>query len=149
MNFQNLATKLLANFRAAGAPRPASGLDDLKCLHSGYELEKNADGNPIDRMKHIWFEIVEQPADGQPWHGFRVIKVSELKYLPQEARADPSLISKQASILRGLYAAGVETIILHYGVFDPPLGIVQCYGAVGSTRRCRARLRWPSAATRR
>src|SRR3989338_4543232 len=100
MSFQATANKLLANFRAAGAPRLASGFDDLECPASGVE-----------------FETVGQPVDGNPWRGFRVVKVSELKYLPQEARADPSLIRKQASILRGLYAAGVETITLHYGVF--------------------------------
>ncbi len=134
MNFQRIAADLLNSFRAAGVPSPqspAAGLDDLECLDSGSEFEKSADGNPLDRMKHIWFEIVERPAGGAPWRGFRVVKVSELKYLPQEARADPSLIRKQASLMRGLYAAGVEALTLHYGVFDPPLGIVQCYGAAG------------------
>ncbi|MBM4425584.1 MAG: hypothetical protein FJ030_19770, partial [Chloroflexi bacterium] len=109
-----------------------AGLDDIECVSSNCVFEQDADGKPLDALNYLIFEVVERPADGQGrtavrpyWHGFRVVKVSELKYLPQEARADASLIRKQAALIRGLYASGVEMITLHYGIFDPPLGIVQ------------------------
>ncbi len=44
MSFQSTANKLLNNFRAAGAPRLASGFDDLECMDSGLEFEKDKNG---------------------------------------------------------------------------------------------------------
>lgn len=102
---------------------------DVHCLKSECVFAFDADGKPLDAVQYLIFQT-EQHANGRMvWHGYRVVKVSELKYLPQESRADPSLIGKQAALLRGLYAANVEPISLHFGIFDPPLGIVQCYGA--------------------
>ncbi len=122
-------SKVIDTFRVAPTLRFDSSLNDLECLSSGCEFERSSTSEPTDRLDYLWFEVVERPRGGGGWHGYRVIKVSELKYLPQEARADPSLIRKQSSIVRGLYAAGIESLTLHYGIFDPPLGIVQCYGA--------------------
>lgn len=110
---------------------PISGqLDDLICHESGSEWEHNENSQlPDHRLRCIWWHVTETNANGETWTGYRVIKVSELTYLPREARADPALIQKQASLLRGLYAARVELITLSFGIFSPPIGIVQCYGA--------------------
>jgi hypothetical protein len=129
MRLKAIADQLIAVLRQNNRPEPVAGLDDLQCLASDCVFEQDKDGQPMDAVKCLWFEIVERQADGKQWHGFRVIQISELRYLPQEARADPALIRKQASLLRGLYASGVEMITLNYGIFDPPLGVVQCYGA--------------------
>ncbi len=92
-------------------------LDDVRVLANSLVL---FDDGSLD---YLWFEIEE--------HGrrlFRVVKLAELTYLPQEARADAALIKKQAALQRGLIAVGVELITLSFGIFDPPMGIVQCYG---------------------
>ncbi|MBM3272777.1 hypothetical protein FJY94_05940, partial [Candidatus Kaiserbacteria bacterium] len=128
MGLRDTANEWIARLRQGTQVRMAD-LDDVECLSSECVFEQDADGNPLDALSYLVFEVVERPAGGPTWRGFRVIKVSELKYLPQEARADASLIRKQAALIRGLYASGVEMITLHYGIFDPPLGIVQCYGA--------------------
>ncbi len=119
----------LQRFRADTTVPNSSALADLICVASTCVFEKDDDGQPLNRLRYLLFEVVEQPQGGPRWHGFRVVKLSELKYLPQEARADAALIRKQATLLRGVYAAAVEMITLNFGVFDPPLGIVQCYGA--------------------
>jgi hypothetical protein len=96
-------------------------LDDLEVLAA--DLAFAAD-HTVD---YYWFEVVEH-AGARDWHGFRVIKLSELTYIPQEARETNALIRKQAALQRGLWAAGVELITLSFGIFNPPVGIVQCYG---------------------
>ena len=106
----------------SGQPTRFGGrLDDVAVLANGIEFTDN------HLLDYYWFEVVER-GHGRDWHGFRVVKLSELTYLPQEARASEALIRKQAALLRGLIAAGVELITLSFGVFDPPIGIVQCYG---------------------
>ena len=115
--------------RLAGlTARQAGRLDDLQIVDSGLAF---ADG----ALDYLWSEVVEH--DGaRTWRGFRVVQLSELTYLPQEVRAEASLIRRQAALQRGLWAAGVELITLSFGMFEPPVGIVQCYGAGarGATR---------------
>ncbi len=115
--------------RLAGlTARQAGRLDDLQIVDSGLAF---ADG----ALDYLWSEVVEH--DGaRTWRGFRVVQLSELTYLPQEVRAEASLIRRQAALQRGLWAAGVELITLSFGMFEPPVGVVQCYGAGarGATR---------------
>ncbi len=120
MGLRDFAQKLFSGLN--GQPARFGGrLDDVEILDAGIEL------SPDHTMDYYWFELVERGAGGE-WTGFRAVKLSELTYIPQEARASKSLIQKTASLARGLWAAGVELITLSFGIFDPPIGIVQCYG---------------------
>jgi len=82
-------------------------LDDVEVLANGIEFTAD------HRLDYYWFEVVERTpraAGGRrsrstassEWRGFRVVKLSELTYLPQEARASEALIRKQAALQRGL-----------------------------------------------
>ncbi len=120
MGLRELAKQLFSGL-SGQETRFGGRLDDLEVVAADLAFTP---GHVVD---HYWFEVIER-AGGADWHGFRVIKLSELTYIPQEARASSALIRKQAALQRGLWAAGVELITLSFGVFQPPIGIVQCYG---------------------
>jgi len=71
--------------------------------------------------------MVEQEA-GQIYSGYRVIRLLQLKYIPMDVRRDAGLLQKMRTALRGVYGAGVNLVYLAAGIFDPAIGIVQCYG---------------------
>jgi len=121
-------SSLIADFKRLDSPLRGT-LNDIQASQSDSVWERDAHGKSKDSLGCIWWKIDEITADGRRWSGYRVIKISELTYLPQEARNDANLVKKQAALLRGLYAANVELITLSFGVFAPPIGIVQCYGA--------------------
>ena len=87
------------------------------------------DGKPTDDMDYLWFEVSEREA-GATYTGYKVVKLLMLRYLPQEAKKDAGLVAKTKSALVGLYNAQARFDLVQVvaGMFDPPIGIVQCYG---------------------
>ncbi len=112
------------------APRkPTATPNDLTILNNGMAF---VDGR--DELDHLWFEVIERE-DGQEYHLFRVVRIKMLRYLPQESRQDAGLLDTMRAALTGLYnqrTANYEPCMLVAGIFgDNPLGVVQCYGAIG------------------
>lgn len=106
-------------------------LDDLTVLDNGMVF---ADGE--DRLEYLWFHLVERE-DGQEYDLWRVVTLRTLRYLPQEARQEPGLVERMRTVLTGLYnqrIARYDLAELKAGIFDPPLGVLQMYGAVGLGR---------------
>jgi len=97
---------------------------DLSVEQSGVEF---VDGK--DQMDYLWFRVTEWEG-GKAYSGYRVVRLLQLRYIPQEARADAGLLQKMRTALRGMYSAGVNLVYLAAGIFggDAPIGIVQCYG---------------------
>ena len=87
------------------------------------------DGKPTDEMDHLWFEVVEHEA-GREYAGCKIVKLLMLRYLPQEAKKDAGLVAKTKSALVGLYNAQARFDLVQVvaGMFEPSIGIVQCYG---------------------
>jgi hypothetical protein len=101
---------------------------DLQVLDNGIVF---ADGK--DELEYLWFHLVEREA-GRDYDLFRVVPLKMLRYLPQEARQEAGYLDTMRSALTGMYnqrIADYDPCMLVAGVFDPPLGVVQCYGAVG------------------
>jgi hypothetical protein len=98
--------------------------EDLSVEQSGVEF---VDGR--DQMDTLWFRVTEWEG-GKGYSGYRVVRLLQLRYIPQEARADAGLLQKMRTALRGMYAAGVNLVYLAAGIFggEAPIGIVQCYG---------------------
>jgi hypothetical protein len=116
----------LDNWKAT-EPSFAGRLDDCEVRQARLVFAERA-AEASGQLDHFWFELVERRSDSHEWHGYRVIQLRELRYLPQEARPDATLIQKTAALLRGVYAAQIELVIIDFAVFDPPLGVIQCYG---------------------
>ncbi|MGD9099481.1 MAG: serine-rich protein, partial [Anaerolineae bacterium] len=107
---------------------PPDSLDDLIVLDNGLEMVEGQ-----DELDYLWFEIVEREA-GREYHHFKVVRLAMLRYLPQEARHDAGLVAKQQAALVGLYNSQARFDLVHLvaGVFDPAIGIIQCYGVAAS-----------------
>lgn len=80
-----------------------------------------------DEMDCIWLQLTERES-GRSYAGYRVIRLLQLKFIPVEARRDAGLLQKMRTALRGAYGSGVNLVYLAAGIFNPPLGIIQCYG---------------------
>ena len=101
--------------------------DDLEVLDNGLIYEE---GNN-ERLKIMWFKVLEREG-GQAYPLFRVVRLMQLRLIPMDVRADPGVLARMRSVLRGLYGAEVELVYLVAGMFHPRrLGIVQLYGVVG------------------
>jgi hypothetical protein len=90
----------------------------------------------IDDQGHLQYfavEVVEQDA-GQTRRVHKVISLYELAFIPIEARKDPDLLGKMHTVLRGCYDAQIDIMHIIAGMYDtdPPLGIMQFYGAMGA-----------------
>ncbi|HEY73879.1 MAG TPA: ATP-binding protein [Thermoflexia bacterium] len=101
---------------------------DLEVLDNGLVFTENQ-----DKLDYFWFDLVEREA-GREYYLHRVVRLEMLRYLPQEARQDAGLLDTMRSALTGLYnqrRADYDPCVLTAGIFDPPLGVIQCYGVVG------------------
>ena len=99
--------------------------DDLEVERSGVSF---VDGQ--DKLDYLWYQLREREG-GREYAGYRVVRLLQLSFLPLEARADPGLLQKMRTVLRGLYGSQVSFLYLAAGIFNhqqPPVGIVQCYG---------------------
>ncbi len=96
---------------------------------SGLEMVAGPQGVPTEDMSYLWFKVSEREA-GRAYTGYKVVRLLMLRYLPQEAKQDAGLVAKTKSALVGLYNARARFDLVQVvaGMFDPPIGIVQCYG---------------------
>ncbi len=109
---------------------PAANLtipNDLDVLDNGLVYdEENA-----QHLKYLWFQVNEREG-GQSYLEYRVVRLIQLRLIPLDVRADPGVLARMRTVLRGLYGAEVELIYLVAGMFHPRrLGIVQLYGVIG------------------
>lgn len=102
--------------------QPLAIPDDLRIHQAGILF--NPDRHELD---YIWLNVREQEG-GSVYSGFRVIRLLQLKYIPMDVRRDAGLLQKMRTALRGVYGAGVNLVYLAAGIFEPAIGIVQCYG---------------------
>ncbi|MEI8132768.1 MAG: hypothetical protein WCG34_10060, partial [Leptolinea sp.] len=102
--------------------KPLAIPDDLRIQQAGIQFDPDR-----HELQYIWLNMVEQEA-GQIYSGYRVIRLLQLKYIPMDVRRDAGLLQKMRTALRGVYGAGVNLVYLAAGIFDPAIGIVQCYG---------------------
>ena len=99
--------------------------DDLEVERSGVCF---VDGR--DELDYLWYRLREREG-GREYAGYRVVRLLQLSFLPLELRADPGLLQKMRTVLRGLYGSQVSFLYLAAGIFNhqqAPVGIVQCYG---------------------
>ena len=82
------------------------------------------------RLDHLYFHTREVEG-GRELDVHKVVKLLVLDYLPREAREQMTLLQKMRKALKGLYEAEVDFLGLVCGIFDPHLGILQCYGVQG------------------
>ena len=102
--------------------------DDLTVLDNGIVFAAGE-----DRLEYLWFHLVEREG-GQEYDLWRVVALRMLRYLPQETRQEPGLVERMRTVLTGLYnqrLAQYDLAEVKAGIFDPPLGVLQLYGAVG------------------
>ncbi len=102
--------------------KPLTIPDDLRIQQAGIQFDPDR-----HELQYIWLNMVEQEA-GQIYSGYRIIRLLQLKYIPMDVRRDAGLLQKMRTALRGVYGAGVNLVYLAAGIFDPAIGIVQCYG---------------------
>lgn len=88
-------------------------------------------GIKFDSARHvldaIWLKAVEREG-GVAYDGYRVIRLLQLVYIPLDVRRDAGLLQKMRTALRGMYGSGINLVYLAAGIYDPPIGIIQCYG---------------------
>lgn len=110
------------------APRwlgPSGGTSipqDLSVLDSGIAFCPDRDA-----LDYFWYRLEVREGE-YGFSGYRVVRLLQLRFLPLEARADAGLLQKMRTVLRGLYGSQVDLIYLVAGIFNPPVGILQCYG---------------------
>ena len=96
--------------------------DEIEVINTGVTSD------PLTgRLDYFWFHI-HRTIGTEESFGFQVVRIIELNAIPLNARADAGLLQKMRTILRSLYGAEVNFIYLAAGIFQPPLGITQCYG---------------------
>jgi hypothetical protein len=113
---RELAPRWLGSHAAATLPQ------DLTVLDSGIAFCQGR-----DELDYFWYRLALAEGDYQQI-GYRVVRLAQLRFIPMEARADAGLMQKMRTVLRGLYGSQVDLIYLVAGIFDPPVGILQCYG---------------------
>ena len=103
--------------------------DDLTVLKSELVMVKGPDGKVRDELDHLWYQVEEREA-GEKYPGYKVVELLMLRYLPQDAKRDAGLVAKTKTALVGLYNSRVRFDIVQVvaGMFDPPIGVMQCYG---------------------
>jgi len=102
--------------------------DDLEVLDNGMAFTEGK-----DRLEYLWFHLREWE-EGQEYDLWRVVCLGVLRYLPQEARQEPGLVERMRTVLAGLYnqrTARYDLAEIKAGVLNPPLGLLQMYGAIG------------------
>ena len=103
---------------SAGAAIP----NDLAVLDSGISFHPGK-----DELDYFWYRLALQEGEKQQIL-YRVVRLAQLRFIPMEARGDAGLLQKMRTVLRGLYGSQVDLIYLVAGIFEPPVGILQCYG---------------------
>jgi hypothetical protein len=91
--------------------------EDLRIIDSG---AKFTDDGLLD---YLWFDCIEDERRVR-----KVVKLGFLRYIPKETREQRNILEKMRKVLKACYNAQVDFIYLVCGIFNPPIGIVQCYG---------------------
>ena len=99
--------------------------DDIEILDSGITTDSQK-----GTLDLFWFYIHRKIGDLEVT-GYQVVRLLELYAIPLNARSDAGLLQKMRTVLRSLYGAEVNFFYLAAGIFDPLLGISQCYGVTG------------------
>lgn len=99
--------------------------DEIQILNSGIIADPQ-----MGNLDQFWFNIRRKVGD-QIITGYQVIRLLELCAIPLNARSDAGLLQKMRTVLRSLYSAEVNFFYLAAGIFNPLLGISQCYGVTG------------------
>lgn len=81
-------------------------------------------------LDHLYFHTREVEG-GRELEVHKVVRLLVLDFLPREAREQMTLLQKMRKALKGLYEAEVDFLALVCGIFEPHLGILQCYGVQG------------------
>ena len=104
--------------------------DDLDVLDNGLVF----DVTNAQRLKYMWFHVSEREG-GRAYQEYRVVQLLQLRLIPMDVRADPGVLARMRTVLRGLYGAEVELVYLVAGMYHPKrLGIVQLYGVIGRSQ---------------
>jgi len=84
-------------------------------------------------MQYFTAEVITRDGHGTT-HAHKVITLHELEFIPLESRKDPDLLGKMHTVLRGCYDAEIDILHIIAGLYDtdPPLGIMQFYGVMGT-----------------
>ncbi len=101
---------------------------DLQVLDNGLVFT-----DARDELEYLWFNLIERE-NGHAYPLHRVVRLKMLRYLPQETRQDAGLLDTMRTGLTGIYnqrIADYDPCMLVAGMFDPPIGVLQCYGAIG------------------
>ncbi|MBU1747386.1 MAG: serine-rich protein, partial [Chloroflexi bacterium] len=78
-------------------------------------------------LDHIHYVLVEHEA-GQTYHYHKVVRLLQARFLPREMREQYGVLERMRKVLRGLYQAQVEIVVIYAGIFEPYTGVVQIYG---------------------
>ena len=117
--------KLTTALRQMLQPRTGSPSEhpDLSVLDAGVRF------GATGALDHFYFHLEEWDG-GQPYTVHRVVRLRMLRYLPIEHRDDAGQLARMQSALVGIYETETlfDLVYLAAGIFDPPLGVVQCYG---------------------
>ena len=110
---------MLQSIRRAFRPaRTDESPSDLEVLDSGLVFIPSQ-----DQLDYLWLRVRQ---GGEI--GYRVVRLVQLAFIPLDARADAGVLQKMRTVLRSLYGAEVEFLYLAAGIFEPLVGIIQCYG---------------------
>ena len=101
---------------------------DMDLLDAGAEY--SSDG----KLEYLWYRVRMHKEHGDE-ERFWAVKLHILTFIPEEERSKGTVLPTMRKVLKGLYNAGIQPVILFAGIFDPPIGVVQCYGvkSEGST----------------
>src|SRR3990172_579789 len=70
-----------------------------------------------DELDYLWYRLREREG-GREYAGYRVVRLLQLSFFPLESRADPGLLQKMRTVLRGLYGSQVSFLYLVGGLFN-------------------------------
>jgi len=124
----------------AGAPYGPAGTGRLELVEAGAQTAPDR-----DEVSYLWYNLRERE-DGRVHSGYRVVRLIELRFLPQEARNDAGLVSKTRAAVTGLYdvKARFDLVQVVAGIFAPPLASCSATAWPRSSRRST----WPSSKAR-
>ena len=118
----SLASKAGRSTPAVVRRRPPTRLPrDMDLIDAGADYED--DGT----LKHFWYHVRLHKEHGDE-ERFWVVKLGMLTFIPEEERSTGTVLPPMRKALKGLYNARIQPVVLFAGIFDPPIGVVQCYG---------------------
>lgn len=107
----------------SAAPKGANGAppQDSRLLKAGAEYDKDG------KLEYLWY-YVQVRDNGAVRYEYRVVDIRLLKKIPREFRENNLVLPTMRKVLKGLYNAGIQMVVMFAGIFEPNLGIAQFYG---------------------